>query len=135
MSREISLEAAQELVDNYIDVFTDEELASYMDAAIDSSAGMAMLVWSAVGSRDQEVKINKDRVVALHKNMNTMKFVNILNSGNSEIKDYRYVLNDEVAVGEVIDGSLVLEPFQNGKTTVFKNGSVQGLLPVCSELK
>ena len=129
MPKEISLETARELVDNYIDVFTDEELASYMNAAIDSSAGMAMLVWTVVGIKDQ------DRVVALHKNMNTSKFVNILKSGNVKIEDYRYVLNDEVAVGEVIDGSLVLEPFQNGKTTVFKNGSVQGLLPVRSELK
>ena len=94
-----------------------------------------MLVWSAVGCRSLDVKINKDRIVALHKNMNTMKFVNILQSGDFKIEDYRYVLNDEAAVGEVIDGSLVLEPFQNGKTTVFKNGSVQGLLPVSSELK
>ena len=135
MPKEISLETARELVDNYIDVFTDEELASYMNAAIDSSAGMAMLVWSAVGCRSLDVKINKDRIVALHKNMNTMKFVNILQSGSFSVDDFSYFLNDEVTVGEVIDGSLVLEPFQNGKTTVFKNGSVQGLLPVRSELK
>ena len=136
MSREISLEAARKLVDNYIDVFTDEELADYMNAAIDSSPGMAMLTWSAVGSRDLEVKINKDRIVTLHKNMNAMKLVNILQSGIPELEDYRYFRHGAVEAETILgDGSLVLETFEDGKTTVLKDGSVQDLLSVSSELK
>ena len=136
MSKEISLEAARKLVDNYVDVFTDEELASYMDAAIDSSPGMALVVWSVVGSRDQGVKINKDRIVTLHKNMNAMKFVNIFQSGIPELEDYRYFRHGAVEAETILgDGSLVLETFEDGKTTVLKDGSVQGLLSVSSELK
>ena len=120
-------------VDNYIDVFTDEELASYMDAAVDSSPGMAMLIWEAVGNKDQE------RIIALHKLMNTAKFVELVNSliavsARADHRDYRYFRH----VGEsarLIDGSLALEPFQDGKTTVLKNGSVQDQLSVSSELK
>ena len=129
MSREISLEAARKLVDNYISVFTDEELADYMNAAIDSSPGMAMLTWSAIDNKDQ------DRVVSLYKNMNIMKFVKIIQSGNLEVEDYRYFRHDAVEAGKLIDGSLVLETFEDGKTDVLKDGSVQGLLSVSSELK
>ena len=138
MSREISLEAAQELVDNYIDVFTDEELADYMNAAIDSSPGMAMLTWSVVGSRDLEVKINKDRMITLHKNMKIMKFVELVNSLPDGVagdhRNYRYFrhVGDEA---KLIDGSLVLETFCDGKTTVLKDGSVQDQLSVSSELR
>ena len=120
-------------VDNYIDVFTDEELASYMDAAVDSSPGMAMLIWEAVGNKDQE------RIIALHKLMNTAKFVELVNSliavsARADHRDYRYFRH----VGEsakLIDGSLVLDTFCDGKTTVLKNGSVQDQLSVSSELK
>ena len=129
MSREISLEAARKLVDNYIDVFTDEELADYMNAAIDSSPGMAMLTWSAIDAKDQ------DRVVSLYKNKNVMKLVNILQSGIPELEDYRYFRHGAVEAGKLIDGSLVLETFEDGKTTVLKDGSVQGLLSVSCELK
>ena len=129
MSREISLEAARKLVDNYISVFTDEELADYMNAAIDSSPGMAMLTWSAIDAKDQ------DRVVSLYKNMNIMKFVKILQSGNLEVEDYRYFRHGSVEAGKLIDGSLVLETFEDGKTDVLKDGSVQGLLSVVSELQ
>ena len=129
MSREISLEAARKLVDNYVSVFTDEELAGYMNAAIDSSPGMAMMTWSAVDSKDQ------DRVVSLYKNMNIMKFVNILQSGIPELEDYRYFRHGAVEAGTLIDGSLALETFEDGKTTVLKDGSVQDLLSVSCELK
>ena len=129
MSREISLESARKLVDNYISVFTDEELADYMNAAIDSSPGMAMLTWSAIDAKDQ------DRVVSLHKNMNAMKFVKNLQSGIPQLEDYRYFRHGAVEAGKLIDGSLVLETFEDGKTTVLKDGSVQGFLSVSSELK
>ena len=128
MSREISLEAASKLVDNYISVFTDEELADYMNAAIDSSPGMAMLTWSAVDAKDQ------DRVVSLYKNVNIMKFVKIIQSGMPKTEDYRY-FRHVAEPGKLIDGSLVLETFEDGKTTVFKDGSVQDLLSVSCELK
>ena len=138
MSREISLEAARKLVDNYIDVFTDEELADYMNAALDSSPGMAMLIWSAVTSRDQGVKINMDRILALHKNTNTTKFVELLNSLSGgagwDPRKYRYFRH----VGEaakLIDGFLALDTFEDGKTTALKDGSLQGLLSVSSELR
>ena len=129
MSREISLESARKLVDNYISVFTDEELADYMNAAIDSSPGMAMLTWSAIDAKDQ------DRIVTLHKNMNAMKFVKNLQSGIPQLEDYRYFRHGAVEAGKLIDGSLVLETFEDGKTTVLKDGSVQGLLSVSCELK
>ena len=130
MSREISLEAARKLVDNYIDVFTDEELADYMNAAIDSSPGVALLTWSAIDAKDQ------DRIVTLHKNMNATKFVNILQSGIPELEDYRYFRHGAVEAETILsDGSIVLETFEDGKTTVFKDGSVQDLLSVSSELK
>ena len=128
MSREISLESARKLVDNYVAVFTDEELADYMNAAIDSSPGMAMLTWTAVDAKDQ------DRVVSLHKNMNVMKFVKNFQPGCPKIEDYRY-FRHVAEPGKLIDGSLVLETFEDGKTTVLKDGSVQGLLSVSSELK
>ena len=138
MSKEISLETARKLVDNYIDVFTDEELADYMNAALDSSPGMAMLIWSAVTSRDQEVKINLDRILALHKNVNTAKFVELARSMNCttarDPRNYRYFRH----VGEaakLIDGFLALDTFEDGKTTALKDGSLQGLLSVSSELR
>lgn len=139
MSREISLEAARKLVDNYIDVFTDEELADYMNAAIDSSPGMAMLTWTAVSDAVNEGKINMDRIVALHENMNTMKFVHLaqqlcVTSVGDCKKNYRY-FRHVAEPGKLIDGSLVLETFEDGKTTVFKDGSVQDLLSVSCELK
>ena len=130
MSREISLESARKLVDNYISVFTDEELADYMNAAIDSSPGMAMLTWSAIDAKDQ------DRVVSLHKIMNAMKFVKNLQSGIPQLEDYRYFRHGAVEGTTILsDGSLVLETFEDGKTTVLKDGSVQGLLSVSCELK
>jgi len=136
--KEISLETARKLVNNYIDVFTDEELADYMDAALDSSPGMAILIWTSVTSRDQSVKTNVDRILALHKNTNIEKFGELLKSldcpGGINPRKYRYFRH----VGEaakLIDGSLLLETFEDGKTTVFKDGRLQGLLSVSSELR
>ena len=136
--KEISLEAARKLVNNYIDVFTDEELADYMDAALDSSPGMAILIWSSVTSRDQEVKTNVDRILTLHKNTNIEKFGEFLKSvdcsGGWDPRKYRYFRH----VGEaakLIDGFLALDTFEDGKTTALKDGSVQGLLSVSSELR
>jgi len=137
MSREISPEAARKLVDNYIDVFTDEELASYMNTAIDSSTGMATLVWSAVSSRDLGVKINKDRTLTLHKNMNNMKFVELLNSSPTRAADYRNhrYFRHVGDAAELIDGSLLLETFCDGKAPALKDGIVQDALSVSSELR
>jgi hypothetical protein len=137
MSREISLEAARKLVDNYVDVFTDEELADYMNAAIDSSPGMAMLTWSAIGTKmDAWLRTkDQDRIVALWENVNSTEFVNILQSGIPDIEDYRYFRHGAVEAGKLIDGSLVLETFEDGKTTVLKDGNVQDLLSVSCELK
>ena len=101
MSREISLEAARKLVDNYVSVFTDEELAGYMNAAIDSSPGMAMMTWSAVDAKDQ------DRVVSLYKNINIMKFVNILQSGIPELEDYRYFRHGAVEAETILSDDLL----------------------------
>ena len=132
MSREISLEAAQELVDNIIDVFTDEEIAGFLDAASESSPGMAMLTWTTIGNKDQE------RIVAVHKNMKSIKFAQLVQrlcaTDADDYRNYRY-FRHVGEVGKLIDGSLVLETFQDGKTTVLKNGSVQDQLSVSSELK
>ena len=132
MSREISLEAAQELVDNIIDVFTDEEIAGFLDAASESSPGMAMLTWTTIGNKD------KERIVAVHKNMKSIKFAQLVQrlcaTDADDYRNYRY-FRHVGEVGKLIDGSLVLETFQDGKTTVLKNGSVQDQLSVSSELK